>query len=262
MGNTFGRQIIGVTGTLIQLIAAGDPEWKTGGITIDWSTITAVGADTTLPEGLVVKSGAKYLRYGQVLCEIGTQEVQTATITGTPDGGTFTLTYSGQTTAAIAYNATAAAVQDALEALSNIAVGDVFVTGNAGGPYTIKFRAGLGNVAAITASGAGLTGGTSPGVTMATTTTGAGSGKFGPYDPAATDGRQTLARGRVVILNESVVEYGALGLGGVVSDHPGGLEGGTVWRDRLIATEGGTSLTNGPLFSALETALPRLRYAM
>src|SRR3954465_8763162 len=51
----------------------------------------------------------------------GTNEVQTITVTGTPTGGTFTLTYSTQTTAAIAYNATAAAVQTALEALSNIA---------------------------------------------------------------------------------------------------------------------------------------------
>ena len=38
------------------------------------------------------------------------------------------LTYSGQTTASIAFNASAAQVQAALEALSNIAPGDVVVT--------------------------------------------------------------------------------------------------------------------------------------
>ncbi len=43
-------------------------------------------------------------------------------------GGTFTLSFAGQTTSAISYNATAAAVQSALEALSNIAAGDVVVT--------------------------------------------------------------------------------------------------------------------------------------
>lgn len=43
--------------------------------------------------------------------------------------GDFTLTYAGQISAAIAYDATAAAVQSALEALSNIAVGDVTCTG-------------------------------------------------------------------------------------------------------------------------------------
>ena len=45
-----------------------------------------------------------------------TDEVQTVTITGGPTGGTFTLTWGGQTTAAIAYNATAATVQALNEA--------------------------------------------------------------------------------------------------------------------------------------------------
>lgn len=114
-----------------------------------------------------------------------TNEVQTATITGAPTGGTFTLTFSGQTTSAIAYNATAAAVQTALEALSNVNPGDIVVTGNAGGPYTLTFGGQyLGdNVASITATSS-LTGGTSPGVTMATTTAGGTA--------TATDGTQTF----------------------------------------------------------------------
>ncbi len=100
----------------------------------------------------------------------GVDEVQTVSITGTPTGGTFTLTWSGQITAAIAYNADAAAVQAALEALSNINVGDVKVYGN-NPNFTVVFGGSLGkqNVAAMTASGASLTGGTSPGVTIATT---------------------------------------------------------------------------------------------
>ena len=100
----------------------------------------------------------------------GTNEQQSVTITGSPTGGTFTLTWSGQTTSAIAYNATAATVQTALEALSNIGVGDVSVSGSAGGPYTVTFTGdlGLSDVAAMTASGAGLTGGTTPGVSIAT----------------------------------------------------------------------------------------------
>ena len=100
-----------------------------------------------------------------------TPEVQTATITGTPTGGTFTLTYSGQTTAAIAYNATGPTVEAALEALSNLEAADVAVS-KSGQVFTITFRAGLGNVAALTASGASLTGGTSPDVTIATGTSG------------------------------------------------------------------------------------------
>src|ERR1044072_3614011 len=59
-------------------------------------------------------------------------EAQTVTITGTPTGGTFTLTLSGETTAGIAYNATAAAVESALEALPSLAAADVTVTGGPG----------------------------------------------------------------------------------------------------------------------------------
>lgn len=66
-----------------------------------------------------------------------------------PTTGTFTLTFGGQTTSNIAHNATAAAVETALEALSTIGAGNVEVTatvaegaGNlsvAGNVYTIEF---------------------------------------------------------------------------------------------------------------------------
>ena len=59
----------------------------------------------------------------------GTSEVQTLTIGGTPTGGTFTLTYDGQTTAAISWSATNNTLRDnvdtALEALTNIGTGGV-----------------------------------------------------------------------------------------------------------------------------------------
>jgi len=96
----------------------------------------------------------------------------TATITGTPDGGTFTLTYGGQTTAGIAYNATAGAVQSALVALTSVGTGNVTVTGGPGPgtPYVITFGGVLQQtVAALTASGAGLTGGTDPAIGVAST---------------------------------------------------------------------------------------------
>jgi len=101
----------------------------------------------------------------------GTAEVQTVTVTGVPTGGTFTLTYAGQTTAPIPFNATAAQLQAALENLPNLNPGDIVVTGTA--PYQVTFTSELGNVGQMTASGAGLTGGTTPGVTVATTTPGA-----------------------------------------------------------------------------------------
>ena len=58
----------------------------------------------------------------------GTNEIQTITIEDATYG-TFTITYAGQTTSALAYNANAATVQAALIALSNLASGDVVVTG-------------------------------------------------------------------------------------------------------------------------------------
>jgi len=56
----------------------------------------------------------------------GTDEVSTITSDSTPaTAGSFTLTVDGATTAAIDYDATAAEVQAALEALPNVASGDV-----------------------------------------------------------------------------------------------------------------------------------------
>ena len=75
---------------------------------------------------------------------------------GTPSAGTFTLTWGGETTAAIAYNAANSAVKAALVALDDgYGAGAWTVTGSAGGPYTITPPA----AGAVTGSGAGLTGG-------------------------------------------------------------------------------------------------------
>lgn len=80
---------------------------------------------------------------------------------GSPSAGTFTLTYKSQTTAGIAYNATAAAVQSAFTALSTVGAGNATVTGGTGDPYTITMAGTLANdPTEITGSGTGLTGGT------------------------------------------------------------------------------------------------------
>ena len=106
-------------------------------------------------------------------------EVQTITITGSPTGGVFTLTFSGQTTASIDFDATAAEVRTALEALSNIDPGDVVVAGGPlpGTAVTVTFSGQYAgqDVALMTDVDAGLTGGTTPAVTVTTTTPG-GSG--------------------------------------------------------------------------------------
>lgn len=154
MGNTFGRTLLESTGRSIQVTADGKPEMKAGGVTIDWTTIVAVaGADVTLLDGLVVKIGEKYIRYGQVL-------------------------------------------------------------------------------SLITASG-----------------------KYGPYDPAAADGRQTApVRGEAYIANESFKEDE------VASDFPPVLEGGLVFLNRIIQSGvGAASLAAGPTLANLLAGFPRLR---
>lgn len=107
----------------------------------------------------------------------GTNEVQTVSLTGTPTGGTFSLVYRGQETAPIAHNATAAAVQTALAALTLIGAGNVTVTGGAlPTALTVTFGGSLAatNVAQLTLGDNNLTGGTSPNVTITTSTPGVG----------------------------------------------------------------------------------------
>jgi hypothetical protein len=103
----------------------------------------------------------------------GTNEVQTVTITGAPTGGTFVLTYGNVATTDIAYNAAAATVQTAIQALPGIGAGNATVTGAAGGPYTVTFTGALAgqNLPQLTAT-SDLTGGTTPNVAVATTTQG------------------------------------------------------------------------------------------
>lgn len=104
----------------------------------------------------------------------GIDEVQTATITGTPTGGSFKLVAKNQTTGAIAYNATGATVQAALRALSRLGNG-ITVTGSAGGPYVITFsgvKLGKRQQSLITTASVALTGGTAPTISVVETTEG------------------------------------------------------------------------------------------
>lgn len=232
---SYGRETLNSVGRSIQVSADGSPEAKAGGVTVDWTTIAASGADATFLDEDFVATGEKFIRYGQILCKItasglygpydsgasdgrqtitrgdcyivnesmhmnsphsdhpavidggriwrnrlivgiygGTNEVQTVTLGAGNTGGTFTITYSGQTTSALAYNATAADVKAALIALSNIHVGDVEVT-QSGLVYTITFQGSLQgtNVAAVTTTPS-LTGGANTAV-VATATAGAAS---------------------------------------------------------------------------------------
>lgn len=136
-----GQTLVGGYTVLANKVAF---SYKPIGVTIDWSTVAAV----------------------QGLNTIGTISVDAT-------GGTFTLSYGGQTTSAIPEASTAATVQAALQALSSINPGNIQVTGAAGGPWTYEFVEDLRHTVttALTGNGASLTGGTTV-VTITTTQAG------------------------------------------------------------------------------------------
>lgn len=141
-----GREVTDTGGRKISVVAAGVPQRPVGGITLDWSTVTAVGSETTLPSGRVIPAGEKYLPAGRVLCRI------------------------------------------------------------------------------------------------------TASGKYGPYDSGAADGRQNLNRSECFILEEELVKSD------LMSDHPPVLDGGYVYRTRVVG------VSNNPSEANCETAFPEIKW--
>ena len=132
---------------------------------------------TDLDESILVPSGGLTIEgHGYDISKLSSSE-NNYTMFKTPNavhtlssdrtGGTFTLTYDGQTTSSLNWNATAAQVDTALEALSNIGAGDVTVTGgDLPTDILIEFTGALAqtDVSLITVTDSG-TGGTAVTVT-------------------------------------------------------------------------------------------------
>ena len=120
-------------------------------------------------------------------------EVQLLTPGGTISGGTWQITFDGATTAAIQWNANAAAIQAALEALPDVNVGSIVVTGGpiSSGVVTLTFSGSqyadidVPQVLVVTGS---LTG-AAPTLTPSTSVVGGGAAPV-------SDGRQ-IARGHL-----------------------------------------------------------------
>jgi hypothetical protein len=105
---------------------------------------------------------------------IPTSGEQTVTVSGGPTGGTFTLSFGGETTLPIAFDAPAegpTGLKEALDELSSTG-GDVTVTGRDGGPYSVYFGGSASGVAQpqMTADTSGLS--PSGTVTVSTVQTG------------------------------------------------------------------------------------------
>jgi len=130
------------------------------------------------------------LKAGQVLgCTgvVARNDLKTITITGSPTGGTWTFSFLGQTSDAIAYNANAAAVQAACDKF--FGKGNTLVAGGPGPgtAWTITFTGSMASVLvkSLTVTGA-FTGGTSPAIAAANTTPGsAGAAQMDAYDNSA-----------------------------------------------------------------------------
>jgi hypothetical protein len=156
-----------------------------GGGSLDVADVTVTFTGTlgvsTQPLLEIDFTGAPSILSATVTTEGGTgnNEVQEIDLLMLPTGGTFTVTYSGQTTSALAYNASAATVQTALEALSNLSSGDVSCTGGdlPGTNVAVEFTGTLEltDVAEMTINPASLTGVTLA-VTMSTPTAGQAAG--------------------------------------------------------------------------------------
>ena len=106
--------------------------------------ISAFTEGTHYPNGYI-QSGEPLARLSNGLyVPYANQTNEVVVITRTATGGTVDITLDGETNAAVSIVAatTAADVLAALEALSNVNAGDVTVTGEDGGPFTVTFVAG------------------------------------------------------------------------------------------------------------------------
>ncbi len=125
------REVVTGVGAASKLILSGKATASGSGV-----LITAAGGSGNLPQNEKQTVGLK------------------------ASGGNFKLKFKTTSptaeaeTANLAFNATAANVQSALEALANVGVGNVEVTGSAGGPYTVEFKGKFAdtNVAQLTAT--------------------------------------------------------------------------------------------------------------
>ena len=96
---------------------------------------------SVLPANSVVSvdgnSGIKFRTDNDITLVAGQNAIKTLDFSATPDAGSFTLSFRGQVTASIPYNATTAAIKAALEALSTVT--SVDVTGSFAAGFSIEF---------------------------------------------------------------------------------------------------------------------------
>jgi len=163
----------GTTATLTAATPASGP--------VKQGHFNTLNADSNLPKDWIPVVGTP----GTTIT-MTTPEQQTLTVTGTPTGGSYTLSWvdadsNTQTTAPIAYNAAASVVQAALRLLTGLDAVTVTATGTSPDVvHTVVFIGRGGNVSQFTVTNS-LTGGTTPAVTPATSVAGTAQVYDGTY---------------------------------------------------------------------------------
>ncbi len=161
-------------------------------------------------------------------------EVQELTVGG--EGGTFRLTFQGQTTSPVAFDASAAALQAELEALSSIPAGGLTVGASPGAsaPYTIAFEGPLGNanVPQLLTGGSKLTGSeaTPASITATTITEGRSEGFEGATEAPCETANPGETPGTVTAPGNSKV-----------SAHLANLANNTTYHLRLVVSNASTT---------------------
>jgi hypothetical protein len=150
--------------------SGGDPALTATTSAPEWLPISGLVTFTPrLPKGFTAYT-ASFPVAGNV------NAVQTLTLLGAPDGGTYTISYGGYTTTNLAPNATASTVQSALVALTSIGAGNATVTSPQAFEYVVTFTGTLANqpIALLTTDGHLLTnsGGNTVSITVVMTTPG------------------------------------------------------------------------------------------
>jgi hypothetical protein len=148
------EQTAEITPTSASLSATINPEGADTEYHFEYGTTTAYGESTPLAPPLTAIN-----------------EVQSVRVAAT--GGGFTLSFKSEPSTEIPFNATAPEVQSALEGIAALGAGQVAVTGEAGGPWTVEFTGTRGgeDVPELNASASGLSG-PEPGAAVATATQG------------------------------------------------------------------------------------------
>ncbi len=247
-----------------------------GGLSENGGTGTvSLSAANTFSGGTTLASGT--------LIMASTNAVQTITFGGTVTGGTYTLTFNGQTTSAITYNANAATIQAALAALSTIGAGNVAVSGT--GPFNVTFQNALGGQSLPTMTAQSFLTGTNPSVTATTTTAGSnalGTGSlvldggtlksnaaatfpfsFTVGGNATLDGTNNLTLSGAGTLNSgttltvtntaTTTLWGVVGGQGALTDNG---SGGTLILSSADSYSGATTITAGTLQVGVTNAIP------